>query len=400
MDETILIAGAGQNQISIIRKAKSLGFRTVAVDGFPDAPGLPFADEKIVADIRNPEVILAVAENVKATAVYPAAEHAVEACAHATSRLNLPGVSPEVAHRVRNKFAMREALAAREGFNPRYICVETLQEAHHAAQMIGFPVIVKPVDGNASRGVRRVESLEDLDEAFGLASQVSNKGDVLIESYLEGEEYNVDGLVFNGRYIPGAVTGKIRSPLPYRYDEAIFTPGADPELEDRIFSTVASALQCIGFSLGTTHIEVIVTPKNVYIVEMAGRPGGGRIPSDLIPLAYGMDYLADSLRIAAGKQPTSKRLFRKGSVLLWLKAKPGIVREIRGVEQAAAVPGVHDIWLQTSEGKTIPRVVDCATRDKIGYVIAAGNTVDEAFSAAHRAAEKIEIITTAEHVPI
>lgn len=395
MNETILIAGAGQNQISIIRKAKSLGFRTVAMDGFPDAPGLPFADERVVADIRNPETVLATAKSVKATAIYPAAEHAVEACAHASSQLKLPGVAPEVAHRVRNKFAMREALATCKEFNPQYVLVETLLEAHRAAQMIGFPVIVKPVDGNASRGVRRVVSPEELNAAFELASQASNAGPVLIESYLEGEEFNVDGLVFNGRYIPGAVTGKIRSPLPYRYDEAIFTPGASPELEERIFGAVAKALKCIGFTLGTTHIEVIVTLENVYIVEMAGRPGGGRIPSDLIPLAYGMDYMADSLRIAAGKLPTSKRLFRKGSVLQWLKAKPGTVREIRGLEQAANTPGVHDICLQASEGKTIPDVVDCATRDKIGYVIAAGNTVDEAFSAARLAAEKIKIITTA-----
>ncbi len=393
MPDSILIVGAGQNQISIIRKAKEMGFCVAAVDGSPDAPGLALADKPFVADIRRFEKLLPIADVLRPSAIYPAAEHAVEACAQLTSRLKLPGVPPEVAHRVRNKFAMREALASAGRFNPRYAKTANLEEAKTIARVIGFPLIVKPVDGNASRGVRKVENIEQLDECFGYAANASGDGDVLLESLLPGIEYNVDGLVYQGRYYPGAVTGKIPSPPPYRYDEAIFIPGTSEEEENFVFSAVADALACIGFDTGTTHVEVMVSNGAVSIVEMAGRPGGGRIPSDLIPLAYGTDYLADSIRISAGLPPTSRRLFKKASVLHWIKAKPGKLVKIVGIETALSMPGVVEVNLSAKQGTEIPQVVDCVTRDKIGYVITTGDTLEQAMERARTAASEIHLET-------
>lgn len=394
MNKRILIAGAGHNQVALIRRSRELGFHTIAIDGSPHAPGLLHADHGITGDIRDGSVITAAAAECKVDGVYPAAEWAVQACAEAVTRLGLPGITPQVALCARNKVAMRDALGGKGDFNPPYESATTFSVARAAATRIGYPLIVKPGDGNASRGVRRVDAPQELEQAFLLALAASNSGEVLLEGFLDGEEYNVDGMVFDGRYIPGAVTGKIRSSPPHRFDLGIFTPAFDTEDEEiHIFSAVQAALNAIGFHSGTTHVEVIVQSGHPFIVEIAGRPGGGRIPSDLIPLSHGMDFVADSLRIAVGLSPESRRRYRRGSALVWIPAIPGRVVCIQGIDEARSVAGVHDLHMAASPGAVLDPIVDCTTRDKVGYVLTTGPTVSQALAAARQAQDLIRIVT-------
>ncbi len=388
----ILIAGAGVNQIGIIQQARAMGLHTIAADGSPQAAGFAYADESVVVDISDGEALARVSQGHRVDGLYPAAEFAVQACAQAATQCRLPGVTPEVALRVRNKFAMREALGGQ--FSPPYARVTNVDEAYAEAARIGYPVMVKPVDGNASRGVRCVHTEEELDTAFMAAANASASGAVLLEGYVEGEEYNVEGVVFNGRFTPGAVTGKLRSEPPYHYDRGIYTPAFEDEIvEQAVFDVVAAALDAVGFSNGTAHVEVILSDQGSIIVEIAGRPGGGRIPSDLIPLAHGMDFVGDSLRVALGEAPKSTRRFRRGSALLWITAPPGRVIEMCGVEAARALPGVHDVHIAAKIGMVLDAVVDCSSRDAIGYVIASGLTVAEALAAAERGRMCCRIVT-------
>ena len=163
-----------------------------------------------------------------------------------------------------------------------------------------------------------------------MAKRFSRSGVVLVESFMHGDEYNVDGLVYRGRYILGGMTGKRLSPPPFRFDEGIFMPPLlDSPTCDAIVDTVRAALKAIGFESGTTHIEVMLTPDGPRIVEMAGRAGGGRIPTDLIPMVYGVDYMADSLRIAMGEAPVGQPSYERGGALFWVPSRSGVVTEGR-----------------------------------------------------------------------
>lgn len=396
MSKRILIVGAGANQVPIIARARAMGLFAIAMDGNPEAPGFPEADVYEAANITDAAEIVRVAQRFQANAVYVAAEWAVEATARATTALGLPGIRPEVAERVRNKHAMRKALQVAGIPGPAFRLATTEQEALHAFVSIGGPVIVKPSDGNASRGVKRVEHLDEMPAAFHLAQGAARNGAALIEQYLDGEEFNVDGLVHNGIYRLGGITGKERSAPPNRFDLAInMPPLEDSGLQAKIAEHVATALKAIGFTIGTTHAEVIVTEQGPRIVEIAGRPGGGRIPTDLIPLTYGIDYTADALRIALGEAPSECRAFERGTAVYWIPAEPGVVTRISGVDEVRAMVGIHDVVVTARVGDTLAPIVDCATRDKVGYVIAQADSAREAMSLAKRAASCIKIETNA-----
>lgn len=371
-----------------------MGLYTIAMDGSPDAPGLVEADVAVVANILDPNAIQEAARTHAVDAIYPAAELTVEATADAIAALGLVGPAPAVATRVRNKLALREALESAGLPNPAFRGVGTQLEAEAAAKAIGLPVIVKPVDANSSKGVRRVDAMEDVSLAFALAKKQSRTDTVLVEEFLDGDEYNVDGLVYEGRYILGGMTGKDRSPDPYRFDRGIFMPPLlDGDAAALVERTVAEALAAIGYTHGTTHAEVILSPEGPRIVEIAGRPGGGRIPTDLIPLVYGMDFMADSLRIALGEAPRESWQIEKGVATYWLEAPSGVVTDITGVDEAKALPGVHELHVLVRPGDVLGHIIDCVTRDRIGYVFTTGESAEEAIATAKRVQDIVQIHT-------
>jgi biotin carboxylase len=378
----------------MIGACRRLGVECVAVDGNPHAPGLAVADTGEVAEITDPDEVFRVAAHHRVDGIYPAAEWGVEAAAAAAARLGLPGPSPDAAMRTRNKLALRQAQARAGQPTPGFRGACTAEEAEQATGEIGFPVIVKPVDGNASKGVRRVDAREDLPAAFADAITKTPRNMVLIEAFMDGDEYNVDGIVFEGRYVLGGITAKERSAPPYRFDKGIYMP---PVISDAtckaVSDTVAQCLRAIGYETGTTHAEVIMTSEGPRIVEIAGRPGGGRIPTALIPLTYGVDYMADSIGAALGGAPHQTRRYQRGAALFWLSAQPGKVTAINGLDAARTVPGVEELVLVAQLADILEPVVDCVTRDKVGYVLTSAGDVQSAIAAAKHAREVCKIIT-------
>lgn len=396
----LLIAGGGANQLGVIRAAHRLSVDTVVVDGDPKAPGLREGTIGIAADIREATQLTAIGREHRVDGVFPGAELAVEAVAAAAQSLGVPGITPEVASRVRNKVRMREALAEARGVNPAFRAVTSVDEARDAAGVIGLPVIVKPADANSSKGVRRIDDMDELNEAFIAASARSFTSTALIEEYMDGVEYNVDGLVHEGRFILGGITGKALSPLPHRFDLGIFMPPRPGTCnQDAVERACATALKAIGFENGIVHIEVMDTPTGVKIVEMAGRPGGGRIPSDLIPLTYGMNMLEDAVRIVLGESPQEQRRWERGTALFWIPAETGRVAGVDGVEEARAMPGVVDVVIAVLPGECVDPIIDCVTRDRIGYVLTEGSNVEEAIARAQAARDCCKIRIEAGNLP-
>lgn len=395
MSYTILIVGAGPNQIKIILKAQEMGLRTIAIDGAADAIGLKQADVGAAVNITDANAIADVAREHKADGIWPGAEAGVIAVAEACAMLGLPGPTPESALCMRSKLAMREALSKAGVPDVPFRSASDVEDAVAAAEELGVPVIVKPADGNASKGVQQVDHIADVSLAFARASKMSASGTVLIEAFIPGEEFNVDGLVHDGVFYLGGITGKDLSPLPYRYDLGIWMPPlVDKETSDLIGSTVEHAVSAIGYTRGTVHVEVMLSPEGPRVVEMAGRPGGGRIPTDLIPRTYGWDYTADSIRVALGLAPEGRPQLQGATSVYWVKAPSGAVDAITGIEEARASEGVFDIVMKVKPGDCLGHIIDCATRDKIGFVMTEADTPDRAAELARAAAAKIEVHTT------
>ena len=360
------VLGGGTWQVPTIRLARTMGFEVLVTDLYARRPGYACADHHEIADIADAEATLDVARNYAVDGIVcDTTDVGVPTMAHVAEALGLSGLPVEVALRFTRKDLMREAT---NRVVPRPVVYGTARDrrtARETAARVGYPVMVKPVDGQSSRGVTLVRSEESLDAAYDDASSRSRSGLVIVEEVLHGTEVTVEGIMVDGEYRMTALSDKthfvdrpaVARRITYPADlSAAFTH----EIE-RINESVVRALGMRDF--GVTHAEYFVNGSEIALVEIAARGGGSRIHSDIVPAMSGLDVPRTYLSRVIGRPKVYRHRPRHGAATLeFLDLPAGRVEAIRGLRAARAIEGVHEIMLEFREGEEISRATDDRTR--------------------------------------
>ena len=178
----ILIIGAGFLQDFVIRRARELGYYTIAVDGNPEAVGLKHADRGETVNIIDREACLAFAEKAGIDGVLTAAtDYGVLSASYVAEKLGLPGLKYEAARRIKNKYEVRQRLIGADVDDTRE-AYEVDRETDPEKLDVHYPVMVKPCDGSGSRAARRVDGPGELRDACRAAVDSSLAGKALIET--------------------------------------------------------------------------------------------------------------------------------------------------------------------------------------------------------------------------
>jgi len=189
-----LVLGGGVWQLDLIRRVRSLGHSTIVADISAAAPGRALADVFVVADTDDRERMLQIARDHEVGLVLgDQADRVVPMQGYLNSVLGLPGIDEATAHRFTNKLAMRDALVGCGVPMPRYAEVGSLEEAIERASALGYPAILKPKQSWASMGVKKVDNLAQLRQAWPESLQESRDGKLLIEGFVDGTEITVEG---------------------------------------------------------------------------------------------------------------------------------------------------------------------------------------------------------------
>jgi len=395
MAKRILILGVGPNAARVVRKARQLGSYTVAMDAHAQSLVLQAADEAHVGNILDEAEIVSIARHAKVDGLYPPPEPAVTPAARAAAQLGLAALEPEAAALTRNKLAMREAFAAHDVPNPPFRGVGSLSQAEQAARALRLPLIVKPADSFRSVGVARVDRIEEMSLAYARAMDASDINTVLIEAVIAGGEFSLDAVAVNGTIHFGAVMRRECCQVPICAYEGLFAP---PPLDDQgrtaLLQAARDALRALGVVNGSVHVEAILTSAGPRVIEVAPYPAATWLPQDVAALAGGVDSEANALRAAVRERPCSGPPCDRGAALYWIPTRSGVVTKIRGLQAARAVDGVQDVVMTAQPGDVMGHVVDCPTRDRVGYVVATGATAPAAVNAAKRARDCCEVVTS------
>ena len=211
--KTVLVVGAGRYQRAVIRRARELGLRVVAVDRNPDAPGLPLADVPRVVDFSSPEAVLENVADLEIDGVLTVqAERAVPMVAAIAEALGLPGIGIDTARLMTNKLAMRSRLADAGVPQPRFATVRTPEEAQDAAAEIRLPAVLKPADSAGQVGLARIESPADAAASLPEAVAASPTGEAVLEEFVEGTELNGIVVVQDGTVLSVTLCDRLRPP--------------------------------------------------------------------------------------------------------------------------------------------------------------------------------------------
>ncbi|HEV7652740.1 MAG TPA: ATP-grasp domain-containing protein [Actinophytocola sp.] len=339
-----------------------------------------------VADTTDVATVTAVAEELRPAGITTSSEYFVHTAALVAERLGLPGPNPDAVACCRDKAAQRRAASAAGLPAPRFAECRTAADAQAAATTIGGPVVVKPVLGSGSVGVRRCATAA---EARRWAAELLATADrVLVEQALAGPEFSVE--VLDGE--PVGVTRKHLGAEPYFVELGHDFPAAIPaDAAAALRAATLDALRVAGLDRGPAHVELRVPPgAPPHVVEINPRLAGGLIPR-LVLLAAGRDLVDEVVAAAAGQPARAPRgATGTASIRFLVPGRGGVVDAVTGLAEAAAMPGVVDVLCRLEPGDTA--VLQHAFTDRKGHVIARTAAAADAALAAvriHYADERI-----------
>jgi biotin carboxylase len=320
--------------------------------------------------------------------------------AHIARALGLPFHPPEAASISRNKLATRKALQAAGLPTPAFLSAPLDVNPDSWAAGLRYPVVVKPLALSGSRGVVRantpvelaaaVERLRRLLAARDVRLERDDvHGQVLVEDFISGTEYAVEGLLTRGTLQVLAVIDK-PDPLdgPF-FEETIYRmpSAAPPQVEVRIIDAVCSACSAVGLDHGPVHAECRVESgpdPRVYVLEIAARPIGG-LCSRALRFGAGLSLEDVLLRHAIGENVSSYcREDAASGVMMIPIPRRGVLRRVDGVAAACAVDGIEDIRITAKPDTTLVPLPE--GRSYLGFIFAraaAAADVDRALREAH-----------------
>lgn len=387
----ILIIGAGFLQDFVIRRAKSMGYETLAVDANPDAIGFKHADKYEVINIVNEAACLEYAKREKIDGVLTAAtDYGVLTAAYIAEKMNLPGLNYEVAKLIKNKYRVRKCLYENkvDDTEQAYEVNETTDLAS-LAEKISFPVMVKPCDGSGSRGASRVDSADSFAAACKFAMNASITHRATVETFIFGKEYGAESLVVNGEVHVLGIMRKWMTEPPYYAELGHAIPtDLPPETEMRARECVKRALEALGVNFGSVNMDMLITAEGkVHIIDIGARMGGNMIGPSIIPYGTGICYMENMIRNAVGDKVDLTPGDKKAVATRLLAFKKGAVKHLPDFDALEKKYGVEiyhhlEIGMNVNEYHT--------NLDGCGYIIATADKIDAAIENAENV---LKIIT-------
>lgn len=399
--KTIMILGAGPEQVEAIEIAKNLGLKVIAVDGNPNAQGLEIADIGIAEDIKDVNKMVEIGQEYEIDGVMTHAVEIPQIVAEVAKKLNLPRIEPEVAERATDKLKRIKCFKENGVSCANFESAKNLQEAQEKAEKIGFPCVFKPVDKAGARGVIKVNSLKEVKNAYEHALNNTDKNIILIEEYLEGKEISTESIVYNGNIYHIGIGDR-------NYDRKRFEPffvqdgGQIPaklshELLKNLEDEIELAIKAIGINWGVAKGDYLIEADGtIRIIEMAARTSGGRFCSIRVPLSNGINLIKLLVLISVGEEVNLDELKPKFSRYVadrFILPEPGKIISIEGIDEARKLEGIYDIYLDNGLviGNEIKILTDHTCRK--GQIIAVGSTYEEAVNKAEKAVKLIKINT-------
>ena len=391
--KTLLVLGAGEDQLPIYREARRLGLRTIGVDHNPAAVAASEADEFLPFSTRDPrKVRRALGQRSIAGVTSPASDASALSVRTLALAFGTPFcVSWDAARASVDKTLFRRLVDDLD--LPRYGWVAGAPSAGLCARAsaLTFPLAVKPTDSSGSKGISIVEDLADLAPAIALAARFACGGKVIVEEFLDGVHMMAECLIANHRPSFMAIVERTMTPLPHAITLEQMMPAAIPDgSAAQLEGAVERICSTLDLERGPLNLDFVISPSgHLQLIEMAARPGGNGIPR-LVGELYGVNLPAAAIKIALG-EPVEVKL-RVGAVgLLRILQAPGhgTVTAVRGIEAIRAMPEVLGVELFAGVGSTVSPYTEAG--NKIGYLTVVGPTAHDARTALERALALLQL---------
>lgn len=300
----LAIIGASYLQLPLIQKAKDMNLETHVFAWKCGDIGEKEADYFYPISIIEKDIILEKCKELNISGIISiASDLAMSTVNYIADEMGLIGNSLQCTEKSTNKALMRQAFKIGGDPIPRFHCVQNFTELSQID--IKYPVIIKPTDRSGSRGITKLVNGDKLKNAYDAAVEASFNGNILVEEFIEGQEYSMECISYKGKHAFLAATKKHTTGAPTFIETGHEEPsGLNFDDLEKIQRIIFHALDTLDIKNGASHSEFKINSEGkVYIIEIGGRMGGDCIGSHLVRYSTGFDFVQMVIDVALGNEP-------------------------------------------------------------------------------------------------
>jgi biotin carboxylase len=392
----IMILGAGVMQLPAYEAAQKNNWKVIAADGNAQAPCRNKADLFLHIDLKDriglADAVQELKDEMNLQGVFTCGTDFSNSVAWIAEKLNLPGISYKTALDCTDKYRMRQRFQENNIPSPGFCELSADMDFIKEVSKLEYPLVVKPVDNMGGRGVITVPEEEYLEKAVKEAISFSRTGRAIAEEFMDGDEYSIDSLILSEDEI--IITGFA--------DRHIYYPPCFIEMghtlpsklgvneTENMFSVFKDAVKALGITSGAAKGDVKLTSRGVMIGEIAARLSGGYMSGWTYPYASGVDLVEEGMKIALGMIPEKieEKISKTSSERAYISI-PGVIENLKGIEEAHEADEIKDIFILAEEGERVHFPLNNVM--KCGNVIAVADDREDALAASEKAVSSIRI---------
>lgn len=289
----LLFIGAGWEQEELIRTAKEMGHEVIATHPHLDESVVKIADRYFVRESDDIQSHLKLAETFKVDGIVTDnCDYSLFTATFVADKLGLPSVGLSSACCAMNKNRQRtRCLSTPYVKQPTFSTFKTMAKYMNSFEDLDYPFIVKPNDSRGTFGVTIVREESQVIDAFYHAISNSPSRTGIVEQFIEGTLFTVDGYCFSDGHVSLGVASRkfVEGPYPVT-KEIIYPAQVSDDIIQKLRKAHQSVVRSLGYTKGHTHGEYIVNSEGiVHLVECTNRGGGVYTSSTIVPEVSGLN---------------------------------------------------------------------------------------------------------------
>jgi len=401
----LLILGGGIDQIPGILKAKEMGLYTIVLDGNVNAKGQHYADEFYTVSIKHIHQIKHFINNQLSKKVDGVIAFGVDIpaiIAQTAQLLNVNYTIPfQSAVLSEDKFLSKEFMQQHSIAIPPYRVVENIAQIQDFIKEYSLPVIIKPIDNSASRGISFVKDTKQLQHYFDYALEFSNAKKVQVEKYLSGAQVSTESFVIDGKVYNIGLLDRNYDDVERFFPNIIENGGDMPSIvmkekhKQQLTNYLNIIAKKLGIKNGVIKGDIVIYQDTLYIIEFALRLSGGNFSTICIPESTGVDFIKIAIKLHMSYPVHLEELQMKKDKSISMRYKFSEDLKKIGLVVNIIYPPKNNNILFSNFHINIGDIIKQKTTnhaERLGFAIATGETRDEAIQNAQTYLDNVEII--------
>ena len=391
----VLVLAGQAPQGALLQAFKKRGFTTVLADWGANPVAKPCADIFYQASTLDVPAITEIAKKEKVDYIITACtDQALLTVAKVSEELGLPCyIDYRTALNVTNKQYMKQVFAEHDISSSRHVIFGEGELTEASVAHMRYPMVVKPVDCNSSKGVKKAYNYGELETAFNAAWNMSRTKTAIIEEFVQGDELSVEVWVTDGKAEVLLVESLAKVAMDDRFVICgeKFPADVSESVMEKIRVTAQKIADAFGLKNSPMLIQMICDGKDVFVLEFSARTGGGK-KYRIVPAACGVDIIEALTDLTLGVKPNVQKQapVNQHQLVAYFYAHPGVFDHIEGFAemQQAGVLTEHEIYAE--KGEQLEGKVE-SSGNRVGGITVAANDLPTLRKKYQKATENLHI---------